>query len=79
MKYLMIIAVVWMLSGCSTTNEPLGDSFGAAVKAANNAQIVDPTPAQGAPAADPDVQNAAVKRYKTDTVKQPKSESFSVD
>lgn len=76
MKSIKIIPAVLLLSACSTTQGPLDPDFGKAVTAATEAQIIDPTPATGAPKADPTVQSSAVQRYKNDEVKQPENESI---
>lgn len=77
MKYLSLIPAVLLVSACSTTQGPIDSDFGKAVTAANNAQIVNPAAVPGAPKPDPTVQGAAVVRYKTDEVKEPRDEDLS--
>ncbi len=58
------------LSACATNQQPLGPKHGQAVRTALNSQIVDPTPARGAPVLHPQKAQAAVERYVNDEVKK---------
>jgi hypothetical protein len=66
-----------LLAGCNTVNPQTGSvdpGFGEAVKYDQAVQTIDPDPVYAADAAQPgdhgDKGAAAVKRYRTDTVKQ---------
>lgn len=76
MRILLIAAPVLALAGCVSNQRDLSDNFGAAFTANNAAQIIDPTPADGAPEGDGAAVDLATARYKTDKVKQPSSGQF---
>lgn len=66
-----IVALGVALGGCTNLNYPLSTESNKF--AANNfdAQVVDATPAEGAPAFDAEMADAAYERYLDDEVKQP--------
>jgi type IV pilus biogenesis protein CpaD/CtpE len=70
-RILLIAASVLALAGCVSNQNDLGDDFGTAFKANNAAQIIDPTPAVGAPEGNGAAVDLATVRYKTDKVKKP--------
>lgn len=76
MKQLLIGTILVMTAGCVSNQHDLSQTFGAATKANMAAQIVDPTPAAGAPEGDGAAVDIASTRYKTDTVKPPTSGKF---
>ena len=72
-----ILAMLPMFSGCSTMNKNIGQedpALGESVKYNAAAQIINPDPVYPAGAAQPGDSGvkgaAAVKRYRTDAVKQ---------
>ena len=65
-------------TGCVSLNQPISSVFGEAYEANLAAQIVDETPAEGAPAMDAQKSDAAIERYRTDQIKEP-TEAKSVD
>lgn len=79
---LLVLAVpaVLLLASCDTVkpNGAMADGFGEAVKYDNAIQTINPEPvyAQGGaqPGASGELGQKAVQRYRTDTVKAPKSE-----
>lgn len=77
MKAYMMGAVVLMAAGCASNQNDMSPSFGDAFAANAAAQIVDPTPAEGAPEGDGAAADLAILRYKTDTVKQGDSGAFT--
>ncbi len=69
MKTIMLAAGFMLTAGCVSTQNDLDETFGVATKTNMNAQIVDATPAQGAPEGDGGAADLATLRYKTDKVK----------
>jgi hypothetical protein len=76
-RSLSIAAGALLLGGCSTMNKPIGaedPAFGESVKYNAAVQTVNPDPAYPADSAQPGDSGvkaaAAVKRYRTDAVKQ---------
>lgn len=76
-KGLTITAAALLLAGCSTMNKPIGQEdvgLGEAVKYNAAVQTVNPDPVYPADGAQPGDSGAkaaaAVKRYRTDAVKQ---------
>lgn len=69
MKALIIAAGVMLTVGCASTQKDMDKSFGVATRANMDAQIIDKTPAQGAPAGSAMASDLAILRYNTDTVK----------
>jgi hypothetical protein len=76
-KLLLAPLALVLLAGCNTVNPQTGSvdpAFGEAVKYDQAVQTIDPDPVYAADAAQPgdhgDKGAAAVKRYRTDTVKQ---------
>ncbi len=57
--------------GCVSLDEPISSDFGKAYHANMAAQIVDPEAAEGAPTMDGQRTDAAIERYRTDTIKEP--------
>lgn len=76
MKTILACAAVLLSAGCVSNKNDLDETFGAAFAANNAAQIIDPTPAEGAPQGDGANADLATIRYKTDSVKQPQSGQF---
>lgn len=76
MKKIILLAALALSAGCVSNKHDLDESFGAATAANFAAQIVDPTPAEGAPQGDGATVDIATGRYKTDTVKPPTSGQF---
>ena len=64
-------------SACASNQHDLSPSFGKSFTANAAAQIIDPTPAAGAPQGDGTAVDLAVARYKTDTVKKGDSGVFA--
>lgn len=78
MKSLIPPAAAFLVAaGCASNQHDLSPSFGRSFTANAAAQIVDPTPAAGAPQGDGATVDIAVARYKTDTVKKGDSGEFS--
>jgi hypothetical protein len=76
------IAAFAALGGCNTVNSHYGDedaAFGEAVKYDAAIQVINPTPVYTAnsvqPGSNGDVGASAVKRYRTDKVKQVQSQA----
>jgi len=70
-KYILAAAVIsTCVSACGTTATNLRDNFGVAVNSANDKQIVSAAAVPGAPVMNPQVRQAAIDRYLTDTVKE---------
>jgi len=74
---LMSASALIAASGCASNQHDLSPTFGKSYTANAAAQIVDPTPAAGAPQGDGTAVDLAVARYKTDTVKKGDSGDFS--
>lgn len=74
---LLIAALLLGATGCASNQHDLSPNFGKSVTANMAAQIVDPTPAAGAPQGDGTAVDLAVARYKTDTVKKGDSGVFA--
>jgi hypothetical protein len=73
---LTAIALCSTLAGCHSLDKPLaGAADGQVAKANFNAQVVDPTPASGAPAQDAAMANAAIDRYRTGKTKTSEKEA----
>lgn len=73
-RSLILASALLTLCGCVTANRKLGESFGDAVAANSRAQIVDATPAKGAPQGQGAAVDLAVGRYKADKVKKPEGD-----
>ena len=71
MRTALLLAAATLACACATTDSPLGPGAGQAAAANFAAQVVDPTPAEGAPELDPVMTAAAIERYRTDEVKDP--------
>lgn len=71
LKKIFLSATILCSAGCVSLNEPLSTRFGESYTANMNAQIVDPTPAEGAPMMDAQKADAAIERYRKDEVKEP--------
>ena len=76
-KLLLLPLAVILLAGCNTVNPQTGSvdpAFGEAIKYDQAIQTIDPDPVYAADAAQPgdhgDKAAAAMKRYRTDAVKQ---------
>jgi hypothetical protein len=79
MRALIIAALALPAAACaSRADRPLSPSLGAAV-ASMDAQIIDPTPAEGAPQGSGARGVAAIKRYETGRVKAPPSAGTTGD
>lgn len=78
MKPLLLpAALLFAATGCASNQHDLSPAFGKSFTANAAAQIVDRTPAAGAPQGDGAAVDLAVARYKTDTVKKGESGDFS--
>ena len=71
------VSALLLAAGCSTSAGDYDGKFGASYSANNKAQIIDPAPAQGAPAGDGTAADLAILRYKTDQVKKGETGSFT--
>jgi hypothetical protein len=74
---MLLVSAVMALAGCNTANSHIGDEdpfMGEAVKYNAAIQTINPTPVYSAQSAQPGSNGAkgqaAVKRYRTDAVKQ---------
>jgi type IV pilus biogenesis protein CpaD/CtpE len=76
-KTLILSTVALLAAGCASNQNDLSPNFGKSYTANAAAQIIDPTPAVGAPEGDGAAVDLAVARYKTDTVKKGDSGDFS--
>ena len=79
-RSLLPVAALVAVAGCGTTNSHIGDEdpfLGEAVKYNAAIQTINPMPVYPAAAAQPgdngDKGVHAIKRYRTDTVKQPET------
>lgn len=78
-RKLLLSASVFAMAGCvSNLDEPISSQYGKFYENNMAAQIVDPTPAEGAPMMDAQKADAAIERYRTDTIKEPE-ESTGVE
>jgi hypothetical protein len=76
LSLLTAIALCSAAAGCQNLARPLaGPKDGQVAKANFNAQVVDQTPASGAPAQDAAMANAAIERYRTGKTKTDKKEA----
>ena len=83
---LLVLALpgVFLLASCDTVkpNGAMADGFGEAVKYDNAIQTINPEPVyaqgQAQPGANGELGQKAVQRYRTDTVKVPKSEQTTM-
>ena len=64
--------LAFALAGCETTAGHLSPTYGAAQNAAIDKQVVSTAAVPGAPVLDPVMVDAAIERYHTNAVKQPK-------
>jgi hypothetical protein len=67
----MLAAAAALAAGCVSNKNDLDESFGRAYRANMEAQIIDPSAAEGAPEGSGAAADLATVRYKTDTVKRP--------
>jgi hypothetical protein len=70
LKPTLIIAAALAGAGCASGQKDLDETYGAAFNANAAAQIVDATPAEGAPRGDGNAADLAILRYKTDKLKE---------
>lgn len=70
-------AALLAATGCASNQHDLSPSFGKSFSENAAAQIVDKTPAAGAPLGDGATVDTAVARYKTDKVKKGDSGEFT--
>jgi hypothetical protein len=76
LSLLTAIALCTAAAGCHSLDTPLGGAKDGQVSKANfNAQVVDQTPASGAPAQDAAMANAAIDRYRTGKTKTSEKEA----
>lgn len=75
---LLLSASALALGGCVNLNEPISTQYGKFQETNMAAQIVDPAAAEGAPMMDAQKADAAIERYRTDTIKEPE-ESAGVE
>ena len=68
---IFLTATILCSAGCISLNEPISSKFGESFRANMDAQIVDPTPAKGAPIMDAQKADAAIDRYRKDEIKEP--------
>jgi hypothetical protein len=73
----LLAATLLAGTGCASNQHDLSPSFGKSFTENAAAQIIDRTPAAGAPQGDGATVDIAVARYKTDTVKKGDSGEFS--
>ena len=69
LKTILLLAAAASLTACVTADSRM--TAGTAVASNDAAQIVDPSPAEGAPILDPVMAAAAIERYREDEVKDP--------
>jgi hypothetical protein len=68
-----------LAAGCTTLDQPLAGSMDGAFADNNfSAQVVDPTPAPGAPVMDAAMANAAIDRYHKGKVKTGEAEETPI-
>lgn len=72
----LLAATLFAVTGCASNQNDLSPAFGKSFAENAAAQIIDPTPAAGAPEGDGTAVDIAVARYKTDTVKKGDSGKF---
>jgi hypothetical protein len=70
-RFLILTATACLLAaGCTSLDQPLGRPFyGFAAETNFEVQVVNRTPAPGAPSMDAEMANAAIKRYHEGKVK----------
>lgn len=66
-----LVASLAVLGGCVNLNYDQSTVMGQAQESNFAAQVVDPTPAEGAPQQNAEMADAAYERYLKDEVKQP--------
>ena len=76
MKTILAASSLLLTASCASNQHDLSPSFGKAYAGNAAAQIIDPTPAIGAPEGDGAAVDLAVARYKTDKVKRGDSGEF---
>lgn len=76
MNKILAASSLVLAASCASNQHDLSPSFGKAFAGNAAAQIVDPTPAVGAPEGDGATIDLAVERYKTDKVKRGDSGEF---
>ena len=69
-----LVASLVVLGGCVNLNYDLSTVEGDAADQNFAAQVVDPTPAEGAPTQNAEMADAAYERYLKDEVKEPFAE-----
>lgn len=74
-KTTLVLAFGFTAAGCTNLNYPQSTVDSYAVKQNFAAQVVDPTPAEGAPKADAGKVDGAAERYRNDEVKQAGAEA----
>ena len=72
---LTLTFVAGLAGGCTNLGLPMSTVQDVSARQNFAAQVVDPTPAEGAPQADADMVDAAVDRYRNDDVKTAGEES----
>lgn len=77
MKNLILPAAALLVAGCASNQHDLSPNFGKSFTGNAAAQIIDRTPAAGAPQGDGTAVDIAVARYKTDKVKKGDSGEFT--
>lgn len=76
MKSIIIAAGALAAAGCVSNQNDLDESFGAAFNANMTAQVIDKTPAEGAPETAGSAVDLATLRYRTDKVKVGRTGEF---
>lgn len=67
-----------LLAGCTNLGSPMAVGDGSFAETNFAAQVVDPTPADGAPAMDAAMSDAAIARYRAGEVKSGEDEEPAV-
>lgn len=75
--HILAAAALLAAAGCASNQHDLNANFGRSFTANAAAQIIDPTPAAGAPQGDGTTIDIAVARYKTDKVKKGDAGEFT--
>ncbi len=78
LKTLLASCICLTLSACASNQGYISKDTGRALEEGLAKQIVDPTPAQGAPSVTPEVADAAIQRYLDGEVKEISEDADSI-
>ena len=73
----LTIPAAFLLSACTSTDTPMSTGSGQFAVTNFEEQVVDPTPASGAPEMDAAMSAAAIERYRTGKTKTAATEEAS--